>query len=101
MALEVCVNVLRPGGRIVVISFHSLEDRIVKRFFRGTLESASAVSGTKKRLHKMPPRGLPPVAGDKVSLLRTVGKAIRPGNLEISANPRARSSVMRVAEKLA
>ncbi len=100
-ALEVCVNVLRPGGRIVVISFHSLEDRIVKRFFRGTLEPALAATGSKKRSHKMPPRGLPVAADEKVSLLKTVGKAVRPGEVEINRNPRARSSVMRVAEKLA
>ena len=100
-ALEVCVSVLRPGGRIVVISFHSLEDRIVKRFFRGTLEPALVHSGNKKRQHKMPPRGLPLIADDKVSLLKTMGKAIRPGDAEVSLNPRSRSSVMRVAEKLA
>ena len=100
-ALEVCVDVLRPGGRIVVISFHSLEDRIVKRFFRGTIEPASTSAGSKRRSHKLPPRGLPSIVDDRVSLLKTVGKAIRPGDAELSINPRARSSVMRVAEKLA
>ena len=100
-ALEACVSVLRPGGRIVVISFHSLEDRIVKRFFRGNLESDLFASGSKKRLHKMPPRGLPPAVNSKVDLFKTIGKAIRPGDAEVSANPRSRSSVMRVAEKLA
>ncbi len=100
-ALEACVSVLRPGGRVVVISFHSLEDRIVKRFFRGSLEPASLASGAKRRQHKMPPRGLPQLTDSKVSLLRTIGKAIRPGDAEISLNPRSRSSVMRVAEKLA
>jgi len=100
-ALEVCVDVLRPGGRIVVISFHSLEDRIVKRFFRGTLTPVSSSLETKRRPHKLPPRGLPTATHERVSLLKTVGKAIRPGDAEIRVNPRARSSVMRVAEKLA
>lgn len=100
-ALEVCVDVLRPGGRIVVISFHSLEDRIVKRFFRGSPEPTAVASGSSKRQRKLPPRGLPVTANEKVSLLRTIGKAIRPDDEEVRRNPRSRSSVMRVAEKLA
>jgi 16S rRNA (cytosine1402-N4)-methyltransferase len=96
-ALEACVEVLRPGGRIVVISFHSLEDRIVKRFFRGDDDSSQQKV---PRSRKLPPRGLPlPV--EAPSLLKVVGRAIRPADDEVRDNPRARSSVMRVAEKLA
>jgi len=100
-ALEGCVEVLRPGGRLVVISFHSLEDRIVKRFFRGSLEPSRTVSETKRGSQKFPPRGLPPSAEVDVHLLKVVGKAIRPTDMEVRLNPRSRSSVMRVAEKLA
>ena len=92
MALPECVETLNSGGRLVVISFHSLEDRIVKRFMR---ESANS-----DRL----PRGLP-LRAKEVQLLsrhklRLVGKAIHPGVNEIAHNPRARSAVMRVAERV-
>lgn len=97
-ALEACVEVLRPGGRIVVISFHSLEDRIVKRFFRGDDDSSQQKA---PRSRKLPPRGLPLPVDEVPSLLKVVGRAIRPGDDEVRDNPRARSSVMRVAEKLA
>ncbi|HEX6829433.1 MAG TPA: 16S rRNA (cytosine(1402)-N(4))-methyltransferase RsmH [Burkholderiales bacterium] len=79
---------LRPGGRLVVISFHSLEDRIVKRFMREASQPP--------RL----PRRLPVRAAELApALLRTVGRAIRPGPEEIARNPRARSAVMRIAER--
>ena len=92
LALPQCVEVLNSGGRLVVISFHSLEDRTVKRFMR---ESSNS-----DRL----PRGLP-LRAKEVQLLsrhklRVVGKAIHPGMNEIAANPRARSAVMRVAERV-
>jgi 16S rRNA (cytosine1402-N4)-methyltransferase len=92
LALPQCVEVLSPGARLVVISFHSLEDRTVKRFMR---ESANP---------DMLPRGLP-LRAKEVQLLsrhklRLVGKAIRPGPNEVAANPRARSAVMRVAERI-
>jgi 16S rRNA (cytosine1402-N4)-methyltransferase len=92
VALPECVEALNTGGRLVVISFHSLEDRIVKRFMR---ESANA-----DRL----PRGLP-LRAKEVQLLshhklRLVGKAIHAGASEIARNPRARSAVMRVAERI-
>ncbi len=86
--LPACVSHLRTGGRLAVISFHSLEDRIVKRFMRD--ESRPPVL----------PRRLPIRAADlPAPRLRLVGKAVRPGEAEVAANPRARSAVMRVAER--
>lgn len=87
--LPVCVSRLRPGGRLAVISFHSLEDRIVKRFMRD--ESRPPVL----------PRRLPVRAADlPAPRLQLVGKAMRPSEAEVAANPRARSAVLRVAERL-
>lgn len=88
LALPQSVARLRPGGRLVVISFHSLEDRIVKRFMRD--ESRPPV---------LPPR-LPVRAAElPPPRLALVGKPVRPGEAEVAANPRARSAVMRVAER--
>lgn len=78
---------LRPGGRLAVISFHSLEDRIVKQFIR---------------THSQPPpsrRGLPPPPHAPLTL-RALGSAQLPSAEEIERNPRARSAVLRVAERL-
>jgi len=87
-ALPQAVAGLRPRGRLVVISFHSLEDRLVKRFMR---EAA--------RGDPYPPDA--PVPADWLRpTLRLVGRAQRPGAAEVDANRRARSAVMRVAEKL-
>jgi len=89
LALPQCVNLLNPGGRLVVISFHSLEDRIVKRFMREV-----------SRADHLPAR-LPVKARDlPVARMRLVGRARRPDAAEVAANPRARSAVMRVAEKI-
>jgi 16S rRNA (cytosine1402-N4)-methyltransferase len=79
---------LRPGGRLVVLSFHSLEDRIVKRFIRAESQAPAAAR-----------HGLPPPA--PVALrLEPVGAAQFPSDDEVAANPRARSAVLRVAERL-
>ena len=91
-ALEQVVDFLRPGARLVVISFHSLEDRIVKRFIR-----ERAGRGTvDPRLAR-----LPSAPGEPVPMLREVGRLVRPSAEECADNPRARSARMRVAERLA
>ncbi len=89
-ALHGALQVLAPQGRLAVISFHSLEDRIVKQFIR--------------RQEKGPeiPHGLPlteaQLAGNRT--LRSAGKAMKPSEEEIAANPRSRSSMLRVAQRL-
>ncbi len=88
-ALAGVVDVLAKGGRLVVISFHSLEDRIVKRFIR------------EQERGKPLPKGFPIMEKDIVRRMRSVGKAVKPGGDEVSVNVRARSAVMRVAEKVA
>lgn len=86
--LDAALERLSPGGRLSIISFHSLEDRIVKQFIR---DHSGRVQGSR--------RG-PPVAAAPARLA-AVGKAQFPSEAEQSANPRARSAVLRVAEKLA
>lgn len=87
--LRQSLEVLAVGGRLVVISFHSLEDRIVKRFMRDAAEG--------ERL----PKGLPVVDEARHRKLKLIGKARKPGADEIAINSRARSAVLRVAERLA
>jgi 16S rRNA (cytosine1402-N4)-methyltransferase len=83
-------EVLKPGGRLAVISFHSLEDRMVKRFIREQSQG-------KKYPSKLPMTQSELDAG---KVLKTIGKATKPSASEVALNPRARSSVLRVAEKL-
>jgi 16S rRNA (cytosine1402-N4)-methyltransferase len=85
--LEAALDRLKPGGRLSVISFHSLEDRAVKLFIR---DQSGRVQGSR--------RG-PPVAAVPARLV-AVGKAQFPSDAELAVNPRARSAVLRVAEKL-
>jgi len=86
--LPQALRVLAPGGRLAVISFHSLEDRIVKRFMRAAARGGDL------------PRGLPVTASAFKPTLHIVGKPAYPSDAEVAANPRARSAVLRVAEKL-
>lgn len=87
--LRAAVDVLAPGGRLVTIAFHSLEDRIVKQFIAA--EAARCVC----------PPELPICVCDQTPrLAKITGRAVKPGSDEIAANPRARSAVLRAAERL-
>ena len=88
-ALPQAVRLLAPGGRLCVISFHSLEDRIVKRFIRREEQGDPVYAG----LPDIPPHARP--------RLRRVGRAIDASDAEVARNPRARSAVLRIAERVA
>lgn len=87
LGLEAAIKGLRPGGKLVVISFHSLEDRLVKRSMR----EAARPGGVRRNI---------PAHPDWKPSLRLMGNAVKPSQAELSVNPRARSAVMRVAEKI-
>lgn len=86
-ALPQAVELLNQGGRLAVISFHSLEDRIVKRFIR------------RYSTPNLPPRNVPVSDRDYLTPLQTIGRAVKPSSREIEYNPRSRSSVLRIAER--
>lgn len=86
-ALPQAVQLLNQGGRLAVISFHSLEDRIVKRFMRQLATP------------NLPPKNIPVSEDAYRTPLKAIGRAIKPSQQEISVNPRSRSSVLRVAER--
>lgn len=88
VVLAAAAERLVPGGRLVVISFHSLEDRLVKRFMRDVARGP--------RL----PKGVPVTAAEEASEFRLIGKASKANTEEVSDNVRARSAVMRVLERV-
>ncbi|AMG30243.1 16S rRNA (cytosine(1402)-N(4))-methyltransferase RsmH [Grimontia hollisae] len=91
-AMQGALEVLAPGGRLSIISFHSLEDRLVKRFIRKQSKGPDVPHGV-------------PLTEEQIRALgqakmKPVGKALKPSDVEVSDNTRSRSSVLRVAEKL-
>ena len=90
-ALEAALTVLKPGGRLAVISFHSLEDRLVKQFMRKHSKPAQLPKGIVLTEAQM----------RQDLALKLIGKAMMPSDAELAANPRSRSAVLRVAERMA
>jgi 16S rRNA (cytosine1402-N4)-methyltransferase len=88
-ALTASVELLADGARLAVISFHSLEDRIVKRFIAKESRGNPVYAG------------LPDIPVEARATLKPVGKLVRPSEAELTANPRARSARLRIAERLA
>jgi 16S rRNA (cytosine1402-N4)-methyltransferase len=88
VGLRAALDALAPGGRLAVISFHSLEDRMVKRFMRDASEEDPMW------------RGMPSMPESARPKMRLIGKAVRASDTEVTENVRARSAVLRVAEKV-
>jgi len=88
--LAAAERVLKPGGRLAVVTFHSLEDRVVKHFLRE--RSGAMPAGS---------RHLPPQAVTAAATFEDVGRVVRPGEAELARNPRARSATLRVARRTA
>ncbi|MCK5062173.1 16S rRNA (cytosine(1402)-N(4))-methyltransferase RsmH [Candidatus Parcubacteria bacterium] len=88
-ALDAAVKILSPGGKIAIVSYHSLEDRIVKRFFKK--EARDCIC---------PPAAPVCVCGHKALIKIITKKIVKPGQEEIKANPKARSAKLRVAERV-
>jgi len=88
VTLPRAAELLEPGGRLAVISFHSLEDRVVKRFIRERSTGDKLPKGVPVRAAELPP-----------PQLHAIGKAMKASDAEVHRNPRARSAVLRVAEK--
>lgn len=88
LALDQALEVLAVGGRLCAISFHSLEDRLVKQFVREHEKGQEL------------PRGLPIKHHEFAARLKSIGKPVKPNDNEVNTNPRARSAVLRIAEKL-
>ena len=86
--LAAAVDVLAPGGRLAVISFHSVEDRVVKHYLKGASSIDPALAG------------LPEIPAAARPRIKLVGRKTRPGEAELARNPRARSALLRAAEKL-
>lgn len=89
LVLPQCMARLASGGRLAVIAFHSLEDRIVKNALRDAAHPDEPPSWVPVRASELP-----------APLMRTLGKPVRPSADEVAANPRSRSAIMRVAEKI-
>jgi 16S rRNA (cytosine1402-N4)-methyltransferase len=89
--LEAAEQVLRPGGRLAVVTFHSLEDRLVKRFLK---ERSGDLPSGSRHLPERAPARLDPS-------FEAVGKPVRAGAAELQANPRARSATLRFARRTA
>jgi len=87
--LAQALDMLQGGGRLVVISFHSLEDRIVKQFISEQAKGDDYPAGVPIQFADLNPR------------LKKIGKPVKADAQEVAANPRSRSAIMRVAEKLA
>ncbi len=87
-SLDSMVELLAPAGRMSIISFHSLEDRMVKRFIKQESQGRPI------------PKGIPVVANDLEINLKRIGKAIKASDEEVQQNPRSRSAILRIAEKV-